>query len=61
MIFGYPEALTRGSAVRGGVGVLLFAAMDAALFHSGLYPAILEPNSATGRQEELLEPERLGR
>ncbi len=37
--------------------VLIFACLEGAIFHSGLYARILEPESTTGRMELLIENE----
>ena len=39
--------------------VLVFAAMEGAVFHTGLYPWIVNPDSSTGYLESMLRNERL--
>ena len=47
--------LTRGAALRGALaGVCFFVLLDTGLFRSGLYSSNLEPDSTTGRQENLI-------
>ncbi len=38
--------------------VVAFAAIEGAVFHTGLYPWILDPNASTGNLETILRNER---
>jgi hypothetical protein len=45
--------------IRLGAGILLYVLLEAALFHTGFYASILDPNSSTGTIETLIRNERL--